>query len=155
MIATWSEALLRYPEFAKLQDVSTVSQAVYLSFAEGIVTSALAGKFSAPFSSNNITVKDLVVDMVYIQTQLTRQPEKAEALRKYYNERISSLLSGDSDMVDSSGMIAGTVVGDPVWSNTMDYHPTFGNGDPVTWEVSSAMTIAEDNARGHYPGESL
>ena len=154
MVIVWSDALLRYPELAKLPDTSSASQVQMINMAEGRVGSRLSGQYSVPFSSNNITAQDLTIDAIYIQTQMTRQPDRAKALRDDWNERVDALLSGAGEMVTEDGTIAGTVVGDPVWSSTQDYHPTFGMGDPMTWEVSSSQAIDEDNARGHYPGDS-
>lgn len=156
MYITWSDSTLRYPELAKLPDVSSASQAMMIALAEGAVNSRLAGTYTVPFSSNNLTAQDLSMDMLFVQTQTTRQPEKAKLLMESLNDRFDALISGSSSMVASDGtMIDGTIVtGDPVWSTTQDYHPTFGVGAFPSFAVSSQQQIDEDNARGIYPGEA-
>ena len=127
-------------------------QVAMLTQAEGFVTSKLATKFSTPFSSNNITAKNLTIDMVYVQTQMTRQPDKANALKEFVMEQIGDLLTGNATMVTDAGVQLALETGDPVWSSTENYHPVFGMSDVVESAVSSAQQIAEDNARGVYPG---
>lgn len=147
MVMVWSEATHRYPELAKLPDVSSGSQVFYISLAENAVASRLSSQFTPPFSSNNLTFKDLAIDMLYIQTQMTRQPEKAEMLKEWFNERVTALLNGDASMLTDSGDVAGTLTGDPVFSTTQDYAPTFGVGDPLDWSVSSSQIRDEADAR--------
>lgn len=154
MIVSWSDTTLRYGELSKLPDVSSASQVAMIQQAEAMVTGRLASRFTPPFSSNNLTVADLTIDAVFIQTQMTRQPDKAKSLLNWFNDRVGDLLSGAAQMVTSSGEIAATTNGEPVWSSTEDDHPVFGMSHPLNWEVSSSMQIAEDEARGHIPGDA-
>lgn len=152
-VIEWADVLVRYPELDKLPTIGAVSDNVIAS-AEARVHSRLASRYTVPFSSNNLAAADLVIDMVYIQTQMTRQPEKATALREDVDSRISALLDGTSQMALDDGTVL-AAVGDTVWSNTGDYHPTFGMSDPIVQEIDSAMLIAENYDRGSQVDEAL
>jgi hypothetical protein len=118
--------------------------------AEAHVHGRLSSRYSVPFSANNITAIDLIVDAVYVQTQLTRQPEKAKALKEFLDERLEALLSGNAGMATLSGTVAAVMVGDTIWSSTQNYPPTFGMGDIEKSEVSSEQLYDEDALRGDY-----
>lgn len=155
MVIVWSDALLRYPELAKLPDVNSASTFAMVRLGEGYVSGRLASKYTVPFSNNNVTAQDLVIDAIFVQQHLSRQPEKAKTIKEYLDERIAALLDGSANMITTSGSIAGTLVGEAIWSSTQNYHPTFGMSDPLNWEVSSDMLIAENSARGHPIDEAL
>lgn len=151
LIIGWTDVSARYPELDKLPSgISAEVQDNHIAYAEAGVHSRLASRYSTPFSSSNYTARDLCVDMVYIQTQMSRQPEKANAVLESFNARIEALLSGAAAMLDSVGAVATTMVGDTIWSSTAEYHPTFGMGDIEKAEVSSAQLLDEAANRGEY-----
>lgn len=126
---SWDELLRRYGEMATLPNVSSASvQTFILNMAEAAVTSRLAAKYTTPFSSNNYTAHDLIIDMVFVQNMTARQPEKAKALKDSVDERITALLDGSAVMVDSNGAVLLSGVADTVWSNTSTHRHTFGVG---------------------------
>lgn len=148
-VIAWTDVTARYPELDKLQNAtSPETQDTLIMYAEAAVHSRLASAFSVPFSSSNITARDICVDMLYVQNMLSRQPEKAEAVDKSLQTRFEALLNGSAGMVDSTGTTTTTMVGETVWSNTMDYHPTFGLSDATVLAVSSAALIDENYDRG-------
>lgn len=148
-VIAWTDVLARYNELSTLPNVtSTGVQATLISYAEASVHGKLGSRFAVPFSSNNITAKDLMVDALYVQNQLTRQPEKAKTLAENLDARIKLLLTGQADMIDSNGALAATMVGDTIWSSTQDYPPTFGVGDVEKAIVSSGQLYAEAVLRG-------
>lgn len=148
-VIAWTDVIARYPELDKLQNAtSPETQDALIMYAEAMVHGRLSGAFSVPFSSSNITARDLCMDALYVQNMLSRQPEKAGAVSKALETRLTALLSGAAGMVDSTGTVTTTMVGDTVWSNTMDYHPVFGLSDETVLAVSSAELIAENYDRG-------
>lgn len=151
MIITWSaDVSARYPELDKLPNISSADvQNGFIAMAEAVVHSRLAPRYSVPFSSNNFTARDLAVDMLYIQTQTARQPEKAKAVREYLEDRIKALLSGGASMVNSAGA-ALVMVGDTVWSSSQNYAPVFGMGDVEHAMVNSEQSYDEAVSRGEY-----
>lgn len=150
VIITWPDVIARYPEMDKLPSgTSPEIQANLILMAEASVHSRLASRYSVPFSSSNYTARDLTVDTLYVQNQLTRQPEKAKALQENLDARIAALLSGAASMVDSTGA-ATTMVGDTIWSSTQNYPPVFGVSDIEASIVSSEQVYDENAARGEY-----
>jgi len=149
-VCSWSDVLVRYPELDKIVNVTSFTTGTVIDLAEAAVNARLASQYTTPFSNNNLTAKDLVIDMVYVQNNLTRQPEKAQALKDYLDERFKALLNGSAEMLTSSGTVALVAIGDTVWSSTEDYPPTFGMSDIEKAEVSSAQLYDEDVARGDY-----
>jgi len=148
-VIAWSDVQLRYPELDKLANAtSATTQAGFIQLAEAYVHSRLGGQFTTPFSSNNLTAKDLIVDALYVQNMLTRQPDHAKAVRESLDARINDLLSGKTSMVDSAGVAAGGMVGETVWSNTQNYSPVFGVSNIELSAVSSDQLQAEADARG-------
>ena len=148
-IVTWDDVTGRYGEMLKLPNANVSSvQAAYMSLGEAIVQSRLASKYAVPFSSNNTTAISMCIDMVFVQTQMSRQPDKAKAVSEMLEVQIAALLDGSAAMVNVAGTIVATIGGGAVWSNTMDYHPVFGVGAIEVMAVSSAQLIDEDTARG-------
>jgi hypothetical protein len=165
IIADWGEITLRYPEIDKLAAVSSsavntpgnvaVNKAAIISNAEAYVHGRLAQAFTVPFSSNNYTARDLAIDTVYVQNVLSRQIVQGKTVASSLEARIVSLIDGAMQMVDVNGTICAVAPGDPVWSNQMHYHPTFGLGDAVVTAVDSQELIDQNNARGWPTDEAL
>lgn len=150
-VLAWTDVLARYDELSKLPNVGSSSvQDNLMNLAEAQVHSRLASRFTTPFSTTNLTAKDLMVDALYVQAMLTRQPEKAKALADNLDERIKALLAGQSSMVTSSGSVASLMVGDTIWSSTQDYPPVFGMSDIEHAQVSSEQLYDEAATRGEY-----
>lgn len=153
-VLTETDVTARYAELDKLPNWSS-QKALMMSTAEAVVHSRLASRYAVPFSSNNLTARDLMLDQLYIQQMTTRKPDTVKLLSNLLDQRIEALLSGDTVMVTDSGDVAATATGNIAWSSTQDYHPTFGMGDPMSWEVSSSMLIDENAARGHPSDEAF
>jgi hypothetical protein len=165
IISSWGEITLRYPELDKLQAVSSsavntpgqvvANKAAIIANAEAYVQGRLAQSFTVPFSSNNFTAKNLVIDAVYVQNVLSRQALKGKTVATFLDEYIASLLNGAMQMVDVNGTVCATAGGDPVWSNQMNYHPTFGLGDLTVTAVDSQELIDQNNRRGSPVDEAI
>lgn len=153
-VLTETDVTARYAELDKLQNWAS-QKTLMMATAESVIHSRLASRYTVPFSSNNLTARDLMVDQLYIQQMTTRKPDTVKLLSDLLEQRIAALLSGDTVMVTDSGDVAATATGNTAWSSTQDYHPTFGMGDPMSWEVSSSMLIAENAARGHPTDEAF
>jgi len=165
IIGSWGEALLRYPELDKLSAVSSTAtntssviaanQAALVANAEAYVHGRLGSNFSVPFSSNNMTAKDLVIDTLYVQNIQSRQILKGKTLAAVVDEKIKALLLGATSMVDINGTILAAFAGDVAWSNTMNYHPVFGMGAPEVTAIDSQQLIDENTARGDPSQEAI
>ena len=148
-VISWTDVLARYDELGKLPNVgSSTVQNLILNLAEAEIHSRLSGAYSVPFSSNNMTAHDLMIDMVYVQSTRTRQPEKADAVAKAISAKIDALLAGKAGMTTTTGTLATELIGDMVWSNTAEYDPTFGVSDIAYAAISSTQLYDEAAARG-------
>lgn len=147
-IISWVNATARYAELDKLPNGTLgAAQDDLIAMAEAQVHGRLASRYTVPFSSNNLTARDLAIDVLFVQNVQSREPKKAEIISKSLEDRFAALLSGAAVMVVSSGT-AISMVGETAWSNTMDYHPVFGMGDVSGMDVSSSQLIDEDVDRG-------
>jgi len=108
----------------------------------------MAPFFTVPFSSNNITAKDLAIDLTYIRVANLKLEDR-DGFRKEIKERIKMIQVGDMVMMTTSGTSASTSDAQG-WSTTKDYHPVFGMGDIVDFRVDSSEVYAEAIARGDY-----
>lgn len=154
--SSWQDVTARYPELGKLPNATSPDvQSTLIQYAEVYVHSRLSGSFSIPFSSNNYTARDLVIDAIYMQNVQTRQPAKGKALGSSLDDKIKALCDGKMQMVDVNGVVCQAATGDPAWSSTMNYHPTFGMGNEMVMAVSSSMLIDENDARDNPTEEAF
>lgn len=142
----WSDVNRRYPETLKIAD-ATQADSSWVMYATAELHARLARGFTVPFSSNNLTAKDLAIDLTFAKVYRYKDNEKAAAVTSYVAGQIEMLLAGTMQMLTTSGDGIATV-GGPVFSTTQDYHPTFGVGPTEYAVVSSSENIAEQNARG-------
>ena len=143
---TWEDIADRYPIIDKslLNGTSEVNTA-FIQYAETELDAMLAPVFTAPFSSNNTTVRDLSIDLAYCKMGMFKVEERKEFKDEIY-DKIKMLKSGDMAMLtDSSDTLL--TAGEPAWSTTKDYHPVFGHGDDINFQVDSSLTYAEEQER--------
>lgn len=141
----WAEVSGRYPEIAKSKDATDVASS-YIFFAEADIDSRLASRFTVPFSSNNVTAKDLTIDLTYLKVYQFKDPEKAKLIEESINARIDKLLAGKSSMMTTSGDTL-TSVGGTLYSTTGDYAPVFGMGNVEDFLVNSSQLQDEADSR--------
>lgn len=141
----WDDAVSRYSIIGDKAGASSVGSN-YIGYAEAEVEGKLAPGFSIPFSSNNITVKDLCIDTTLYKTLQFKDTEKAEKILESIDGKIAKLLSGEMAMVSDSGT-AINKDNDTAWSGTQNYAPTFGAGNVENFIVSSDRLLDEELAR--------
>lgn len=138
------DVINRYPRCLTDSRAATLVDSTYLLPAEAEVDARLGARFSVPFSSNNMTVKDLVIDMTMLR--MGTYKERDEELRAAVDARIKALLDGTMVMVTASGTVA-SYAASGVISTTMSYHPVFGVGSVTDMEPDEQRVEDEDNAR--------
>ena len=120
----------------------------FIAPAERELEARFAGRFALPFSSNNMAIRDLAVDAVFLKANATHVEEEGRMapLRKAFETAVQELISGQRQMVtDSADLIASA--GEPVWSTNEDYTPVFGMGDAAHEEVDPDRIDDEQDAR--------
>lgn len=144
----WKDCCARYPELASLRD-ATQADSGYVQYAIAELHARLASRFTVPFSDNNLTAKDLAIDLTFAKLYRFKDPEKAASVSSYVGGMIGDLIAGRASMLTTSGDVIDGI-GGTAYTTTSGYHPTFGMSAPELWDVASSQIIAEENARGRY-----
>lgn len=134
----------RYPRCLTDSRAAALCESSYLRPAEFELDARLASRFTIPFSSNNYTATDLVIDMTMLRMGVYK--ERDEDLRASVDARIKALLDGTMVMITTSGEVA-AYPASGVINTTADYHPTFGMGPIEDMEVDDERIDDEENAR--------
>lgn len=141
----WDDVVARY---RRASDVAGADEMVdtYVDYAENEVDALLAPYFTAPFSNNNVTVRDLSIDLAFSKILMFKDTEKATAIYSMTIAKINDLVQGRRSMVVDSGNIVSRSANLP-FSTTKDYHPVFGMGNSIDFQVSSDQLSDEEGAR--------
>ena len=147
-LINWKDVNDRYPETLKLAD-ATQADSSWVPFAIAELHARLSPGFTVPFSDNNMTAKDLAIDLTFAKLYRFKDVEKADAVLTYVGAQIDMLLDGKQKMITSSGDTL-AAVGGTIYHTNDAYHPVHGMG-PIEYAiVSSAEVIAEQEDRGVY-----
>jgi len=119
----------------------------YIMYAENELDQRLGPYFTVPFSSNNITARDLSIDLSYAKVVIYDDPDKYKAIIEHVDMIIGDLIAGKMAMVTDSGDSLFSSSTNEAWSNTQNYHSAFGMGDFDTFLVDSNQLQAEEDAR--------
>ena len=145
-IIDWSDVNRRYPETLKIADASQADSS-WVPFSIAELHARLSPGFTVPFSDNNMTAKDLAIDLTFAKVYRFKDIEKADAVMTYVGAQIDMLLSGNMMMVTTSGDVL-VAVGDTTTVVGAGNHPVYGVG-PIEYSVvSSAEIETEQNDRG-------
>jgi hypothetical protein len=136
--ANWGDVSGRYPEFTNVGGADIVNSH-HIHGAEVALNGMLAGHFTVPFSSNNLTARDLTIDLTYIRYMRNKDPKRIEIMRKDFMDRIDRLRKGEDVMMTDSGDSLLKSGGEAIYSTTQTYHPTFDWDKPEYWFVDSSM----------------
>lgn len=141
----WDDVVLRYPNAGRSGGSSEVGS-VHITYAEAYLESRFSGYFTIPFSSNNLTAKDLSIDLTYLRIGNFGQKDR-KIFRDEIEDRIKQIKLGNDQMITNSGDSLGSV-GEAVYSPHQNYHPVFGMDDEFMFDVDSSQLIDEEDARG-------
>lgn len=146
---TWDDVVNRFVLFGTVAGALKAASH-YLHYAEGEIDSRLGAHFTVPFSSNNVTVRDLVIDMVYLRS-IRFKGDGYKDLKKEIDERLQRLISGDDVMITNSGTAMSADDTTPAYSTTAGYHPFYAAvGVPdIDLIPDSSQMQAEYDARGY------
>ena len=147
-LINWKDVNDRYPETMKLAD-ATQADSSWVPFAIAELHARLSPGFTVPFSDNNMTAKDLAIDLTFAKLYRFKDIEKADAVLAYVGAQIDMLLNGSQKMITSSGDTL-AAVGGTIYHTNDAYHPVHGMGPIEYAVVSSAEVIAEQSDRGIY-----
>lgn len=138
----WDDVSNAYPDWAETVSANSVGN-LWIPRAEDYVDGRLAAAgYSVPFTPTPGLVRDLCIDVAY--WKLAFASEKGKALGDILENTFKAI--ADRDLVITNS--AGSLVSDEAWSTHKEYPTQFGVDNPVNWEVSSAWTEDQQEARG-------
>jgi len=146
-LVRWSDVIGRYKVLSTLGGDSEVGSA-YIGPAIAEVEGRLSGAYTVPFSDNNVTARDLAIDLVYARAQMSRDGNISDRVFKNIDARIERLINGTMTMLTTSGDVLKSSGQGDAWSSTEDYPPTHGVSDIEVSIVSSQQLYDEAIARG-------
>lgn len=123
----WKDVTARYRHIAEIGGNDEMADNI--QYGESHIEGELAGYFTMPFSSNNLTAKDLCIDATFMKIIQFQDTEKYDLIAKSLNQRLDDLRSGKTMMAVSSGD-AQVGVGAVAYSTTQNYTPSFDMNDP-------------------------
>jgi len=141
----YSDVIGRYPKATDVGSASNV-ESTYIRYSEAWADGALSAAFTAPFSDNNLTVKDLCIDHTYMKIIEFKDTKKSNSIQKSLDARVKALLEGSSQMTLEDGTVLGQNVAS-AWSEAQEHSPTFGIGGTDYAAVSSSRLYEEEQAR--------
>ena len=144
-IVTTADVFLRYIELGSIFK-GTDFDLAFIEPAEIQIEGILGQRFTVPFSSNNSTAKDLVIDQCYCRALITKRPKSVVAIQASIDKRIKDLLSGKAAMVTTSGDLLSRQT-TPAWSSTMGYTPPYGMVDTMDTEIDQDQIDDELDSR--------
>ena len=127
--ATFSDFNARYS--TKLMEAEVTSD--FLPYASSRLEGLLGGHFTVPFSANNLTAKDLTIDLAYLMIlQRSREPKDFQGFGRAVDTRLRSLTQGVEAMMTTSGeALFSGIAQKVVWSNTARYKTVFDLKDAL------------------------
>lgn len=151
-IIKWDDVVIRYREAEKARDSKDADRA-YILPAEVELNGWLCTGFAVPFSSTNLTAKDLAIDLAFLRIGVMKIKDR-NTFMKSMQERLKRIRSGiECMMVESSNGFITPISADQsrqAWSDTQDFHPTHGHGPFREFEVSSEQLREERIDRGDF-----
>lgn len=122
-----------YSEFTQVYSLKNVDESEVSSYwlVHGAlrVNEQLGCAFTIPFSSNNLTAKDLSIHYAALGIlKRTRNQTDSQELGDYLRSRITDILSGGCGMITTSGEALAPDKDNGLnsaWSTNQNYNPTF------------------------------
>ena len=133
-----------YPRVGSLASVNSASIAFYIDQAENEINGYLANNYTLPFSSSPpmITTLSTEYSLVKILERFFTQEVGStnawvEERKKYIVDTLNKINDGTLGLVTSSGELIVYNAGDTIFSNTMNYTPTFTMLDETLQQIDS------------------
>lgn len=141
----FNDLVERYPT-ANTRGGDTTIDSGYIVPAEFEVDGWFSRHMTVPFSSNNMTVKDLAIDLTYVRLAIGKD-ERVDKIEKRLMDRVKRIQDGEEEMRTSDGN-AVQVIGDAVFSTEEGYHTSFGPDDASMYRVDSDWMQDVEDDRG-------
>jgi len=141
---TVPNVLSLYPRVGSLATVNSSSISFYIDQAENEINGYLANNYTLPFSASPPLVTTLSTEysLVKILERFFTQEVGStnawvEERKKYIVDTLSKINDGTIGLVTNSGELIVYNSGDTIFSNTMNYTPTFTMLDETLQQIDS------------------
>lgn len=132
-IIDFADMVLAYPSLQngsfKAEDVNSY----HIPYAQAELETLLASKYTVPFSSNNMTAKEMVRQLTYARIAPVGMDDR-EKIRDRVISLVDRLLDGSAVMMTDSGALSPDA-SSGIWLSTEDYHPVFTVDKPEHWVI--------------------
>lgn len=148
------------PAVGSLTSITSGHLATFIEDAEADINAMIANQYAVPVSGTPPLLRSIATDLACYRV-LSRRVFTQERLKdsvwpdryKEADERLQKIAEGKIALVNSSGtLIATSAARAEVWSDTMDYHPTFHEGPDTSHIVDEDKLddIAEERDIGTF-----
>jgi hypothetical protein len=141
----WADVVDRYPMLSNVGD-ATKMENTHIVPAEGEVDARLAPVFTTPFSSDNVTARDLAIQLVYLRAGFLKDDNWVN-FKNYVDERFDRLVDGSEAMLTSSGDVLSSQDTTEAYHTHEGYKPIFDLTDVINQEVDIDLIDAENDKR--------
>ena len=142
--ATYSDFNTRYA--TRMSEAEINSH--YLPYASARLESLLGGAFTVPFSSNNLTARDLTMELGYLMVlRRGKGPQDYQAFADTLAAQLGDLRDGRQPMITTSGeALFAQPIGEDIWSSTARYHTVFDLRDAPRQQVDPQNLLDSEQA---------
>ena len=128
--------MVSYPYIGSLTTVTSANMAMCVRDAEAVINAKLGDLYTVPVAGSPPVLETIATTMavydILIKFMTTAGSIKDHPWHKKYENMLimlDKLASGDMTLINSAGTtIDGDSSSPQVWSNTMNYQPTFADG---------------------------
>ena len=131
-----------YPRVGSLSSVNSSAVSFYIDQAENEINGYLINNYTLPFSSTPPIIESLSTEYALVKIlerfftqEIGSDNRWVENRHKYVKEYLSQINSGDVGLYNSSLEIIAYKDGDAIFSNTMNYNPTFNVLNPTLQQI--------------------
>lgn len=142
----WTHVAEVYPVLSKGGLAPANVNTAFIVRCEAYVEGMLSNNFTSPFSSNNMTVRNLCIDYVYMNVAVNKD-KNIKNVEKRFNDMIMALNNGAMNMIADDGSVIERATGQQAWSNTMSYHTSFGVDSYHNWETDDNQILDDKDMR--------
>ena len=150
---TVPNVLSLYPRVGSLSSVTSSSIAFYIDQAENEVNGYLSNNYTLPFSSSPPLVTTISTEYALVKIlerfftqELGSKNDWVYERKNYIVDILDKLNSGEVGLVTSSGELITYNSGDTIFSNTMNFNPSFNMLDETIQQIDSDRLEEEYDA---------
>jgi len=142
--STVEKVLDLYPRVGSLSTVTSANIAFYIDQAENEINGHLVNGYTLPFSSTPPIIESLSTEYGLVKILQRFFTQEVGSDNAYVASRLESVMdyltkinSGDIGLFTSSLELIPFNSGDTIFSNTMEYNPTFTMLNPTLQQIDS------------------